>query len=758
MYQYLLATLMLFTASSSLAHDGVYHGEKYVVPMSVDTETVKDGNWFDESVWTNGVPSIVKNAKINHNVVLENVGFSADFNKDGVVDISDYLLWKNIDPAADTNQDGVVDVKDLVVFIDTVLGIQVPPTTVAHGFSKHVLIEGSLKLVGNLEVNGSVVNNGEFTCHDKGDVLFHVSNDRDFKSNTVAGPIVGLPDFQLDDNGLWCLPGAKLDLNGSYVTPWLNAIENGESSNAGYEITKTVAITGTSSLLSAAPVGWEAGDTILLLNEKGEHSFAVLDSVDGALITYTANNPSFIGNVLTASGKSVYPKVANMSRRVRLISVDVAEGDFSHRAHTLFFGGSDNKVHNVEVRNMGPRAKLGRYPFHIHKGGISLTVVEGCSIWQDTSDYGSRFIAIHDVQNSRIAHNVAFGSQGHGYFMENKEYNNEVIGNLSAGVRGNEELNIVDSDVKGAHHFWLRENNIIEDNVACGNEAIGLVVLQTSGGTPSPVKKMECLGNDKYGIWTFVPNYKFDDCSMVYCAQSGFALSPIFGRSNRNTSINNPIFLLNGLNSPTYESQWFASVSDGGSINGGIAHGRKFGHIHYGSSFYVNGTIIRCGVALTPTYFEFECIYNGVDMKASRMFDNSYSIRDYSMGVFRLVNSTYTVPNLQPNQNLDFTHKSYGRYVAGISFDNAYILNNLLPNKMGHLSLPSDAYSWRVSKTATLPPALYRRPSLSRWNATILGGSQGFPEGTYYVEVLNKNGVSLGVKMVVIQNNAVTNW
>src|SRR5690606_10374728 len=59
-----------------------------------DTVTVKDGNWFDPSVWSNGVPTSEMNAQIDHSIVIKGGG-SGDFNSDGKTNAADYVLWRD---------------------------------------------------------------------------------------------------------------------------------------------------------------------------------------------------------------------------------------------------------------------------------------------------------------------------------------------------------------------------------------------------------------------------------------------------------------------------------------------------------------------------------------------------------------------------------------------------------------------------------------------------------------------------------------
>src|SRR5207244_499595 len=80
--------------------------------------------------------------------------------------------------------------------------------------------------------------------------------------------------------GLWGLHGATIDLEGPAVTSWLNAAASGASQNLGHGVSQQVSFGATSATLQSAPIGWQAGDTLLLVNEQGQNVLADLVSVN----------------------------------------------------------------------------------------------------------------------------------------------------------------------------------------------------------------------------------------------------------------------------------------------------------------------------------------------------------------------------------------------------------------------------------------------------------------------------------------------
>src|SRR6185295_14987501 len=174
------------------------------------------------------------------------------------------------------------------------------------------------------------------------------------------------------------------------VTPWLNAVGSGASQNLGNGVAQQTSFGATSATLQSAPVGWRAGDTLLLVNEHGQSVLASLVSVNGATIQYQQQkarptDPDLIGHTLSTNGSNlcVSSVVANLTRRIQIVSADVREADVNHRAHTTYLNGASARLVNVEFRDLGTRGKQGDYPVYFNHGGASTSILSGSSIWQD---------------------------------------------------------------------------------------------------------------------------------------------------------------------------------------------------------------------------------------------------------------------------------------------------------------------------------------------------------------------------------------
>lgn len=652
--------------------------------------------------------------------------------------------------------------------------------TLDHAVARQVTVEAgaTATLTGEVHLHGSLLVRGMVTGA-RGLISFHVADDRLFTGNTMPGHSGEHVDFHPEDTGLWVLSGGRLELHGPEVTSWVNALPLTVASPVEYGVLGAEAFLNERFLLAARPVGWQVGDTLLLVNEKGDSVLAELRGFKGNYIHFVSmpGTPSvsdFRGKVLIAEdGTKIHPKVANLSRRLEIISGDVREGDTNHRAHIAILPGGVANMQNVELRDLGPRAIIGRYPIHFHHLGASSGGITGSSIWQDVSEPGNRFVAVHNSQGLDISNNVAFRSQGHGFFFEDgREYNNRLVGNLSVGVEVQEELTFAQSNVspKG-HHFWVRSGNEIADNVAAGGTALGFILLDSAKPVDRPqVLRQEVLGGGQYGIWSGRPNVDYVNPRVAFADDAGFSVNPAWAVDVSGNEIKNPIFLLNGRGGGgTYDSQVFLNNAKDIKITGGVIAGGKGLHAHYNSTFDIRGTRFNVGSLMTPTYFEFVGTIAFSTIKAQRMFDNPYPFRNASPGILQLARVNLAVTGEVPLS-------AHTGYYVGKSYANLYKLPSVdvgngravrltsTPAATGFLSFNSPgatSFKIRRSDTPTFSAAFPTRSGISEnaWRdrlANYKGFGYGIPQGKYVVELRNSAGVVLGTVTVKVLACQVT--
>jgi hypothetical protein len=638
---------------------------------------------------------------------------------------------------------------------------------------------GTTTLAGDLQAYASIVVRSRLVGA-QGGIYFHVADDRLFTGNTRPGPDPAMPDFHPEDTGLWVLRGASVDLEGAAVSSWLNALGSGPLQDLGKGVSQQVAIRAGATSLQSVPLGWQPGDTLLLVNEHGESRLADLVSINGASIQYQERkaNPTdadLIGNVLTASGSSttVYSKIANLTRRIQVVGADVHAGDTNHRAHTTILDGATANLANVEFRDLGPRGKIGRYPVYFDGGSAVTSKLIGSSIWQDVSDPGNRFVALHDVQGVTVANNVAFRSRGDGFFLEDgDEYGNSITNNLSVDVTGGEELPNVDSSVTDlTHHFWLRTGNTISGNVAAGGNAVGMIVLASTLPATAVIDNTQVLGAGLYGIWTATPNVIFNNPVAVFNSRAGFASDPAWDVDSHGTQLNNPLFLFNGTSDSDYGSQLYLNNSGIITVNGGVLAGVKAVHTHYHSAFLIANTTINVETLMTPTYWEQGATFDHAVIHASLLFERSYpSPRYASPGLVRFLEvELHMEGDPVEIETADYIGDMFQNYpsLPGEPIPNGIELDQLAPASgfIRVTPLPDDERwmtniaRWTVTPIGQTPVAdsfIYQRQTAWSQFASLGGYPDGFPPGEYAVKLYDENGVLLKSGFAVVRSGQVS--
>ena len=165
------------------------------------------------------------------------------------------------------------------------------------------------------------------------------------------------------DVGLWVVDNGALDLAGTRKLAWARA--------AG-----TVAQGSTTIELQADPLGWVAGDRIVItptlsVVEEGyeaAYDSATLLRVQGRTITLSAPTSFAHPAVTVNAGQTFTAEVLNLTRNV------VVEGTPGGRAHVMVLARRPQAVAYTSLRYLGPRQPagsttkfvLGRYALHLH--------------------------------------------------------------------------------------------------------------------------------------------------------------------------------------------------------------------------------------------------------------------------------------------------------------------------------------------------------------------------------------------------------
>ena len=173
-------------------------------------------------------------------------------------------------------------------------------------------------------------------------------------------------------------------------------------------------------------------------------------------------------------------EVGLLTRNIR-IEGDAASATAGFGGHMMTMRGSSVHANGIELRRMGQKAKLARYPFHWHLArDVPGQYIQNSSIHESYN----RCIVVHGSHQARVADNVCYNFIGHGYFLENgNEKNNTFDHNLA--VWGKKPQGPVatapnlplETDLRigaassGPAAFWISHpNNVVTNNVAAGIE------------------------------------------------------------------------------------------------------------------------------------------------------------------------------------------------------------------------------------------------------------------------------------------------
>lgn len=166
------------------------------------------------------------------------------------------------------------------------------------------------------------------------------------------------------------------------------------------------------------------------------------------------------------------------------------------------------KIEGVQVKGFGQQQILGRYPIHFHMSGdVDGSVVRNNAV----VDSNQRCYVIHGTHRVRVENNVAFGSFGHCFILEDGvEEDNHFVGNLGALVR-HQLLGIGATD-HDASVFWITNTkNHFVDNVATGCQGSG-VWFETNGSPRYyPLYTFDGMvthNNNGNGLITYRPGWR----------------------------------------------------------------------------------------------------------------------------------------------------------------------------------------------------------------------------------------------------------
>ena len=260
--------------------------------------------------------------------------------------------------------------------------------------------------------------------------------------------------------------GGRLELHGQQRMAWTNLAQK---ARAG----------ATTLTLKAAP-DWQPGDLLGLAStdfDPGQSEQVTVRSVSGSTVTLSLPlKYTHWGDTETIGGQTAteQAEVGLLSHNVVVQGgPDSAASGFG--GHLMVMKGSTVHIAGAELTRMGQRNLLKRYPVHFHMMGSAAG-----SYLRESSlhDLYNRCVTVHGSSDLNIARNVAYGTTGHCFFMEDgSETGNTLSGNLAMLVRAPDskkgETPLLTSD-KNPAAFWITNPaNTLSGNVAAGTDGSG---------------------------------------------------------------------------------------------------------------------------------------------------------------------------------------------------------------------------------------------------------------------------------------------
>lgn len=225
----------------------------------------------------------------------------------------------------------------------------------------------------------------------------------------------------------------------------------------------TTAAAGSRELVLAEPVNWKPGSRVVItstsLNPR-ETEENVVERVDGNRVLL--REPL---RYLHEGGGLASGEVALLTRNVLITSLNPD----IHAAGIMFMRGAIGGISYAELRDLGARDILGKYPIHFHhvRGSMRGTVIEGVAIWNSNN----RFITIHDTDGIIVRNSVGYKAIGHGFFLEDgNEMYNALINNIAILTLPGR----IRPDDARASGFWIQNPvNRIINNIAVSSYGAG---------------------------------------------------------------------------------------------------------------------------------------------------------------------------------------------------------------------------------------------------------------------------------------------
>ncbi len=324
----------------------------------------------------------------------------------------------------------------------------------------------------------------------------------------------------------------------------------GQEKSSSYMRLKKEPLRGDTVLqLEQAPVGWRAGDILVLPDTNPNWNSSrveelVIKSVVGTQVTLQSPLATDHRGVRNASGALQYlPHVGNLSRNILITS----ENPDGVRGHTAYFASADVHIEYVRFTDLGRTLnseldstrfaedgsvvsigtnQVGRYSVHLHHlVGPSNPSNTGYQfkLVGNAIDNGQRWgVALHGASYGLVSGNFIYDMVGAGLVTEDgTESYNTIVDNFIVKTTGRELF----KEGRGGEAVWLRGPlNDVRNNVVANSNRAAFDYF--SQGLPKLIERPQFRGASEemdfelYDVRN-TPIFNFAD-NEVYASDSAF--------------------------------------------------------------------------------------------------------------------------------------------------------------------------------------------------------------------------------------------
>src|SRR5215216_3297580 len=278
------------------------------------------------------------------------------------------------------------------------------------------------------------------------------------------------------DVGLWAHHHGQLVIQGAAKTSWTRT----RGAKAG----------DRRLTLEAPPVGWQAGDDLVVVPSLPPTSDHFADAFDQAKVRSVSGATVTLDKALAYDHPApggFNPEVLNLTRNVRI------GGTPDGHAHLMSMAEHKQTIDYAELRYVGVPGKQGRYGVHFHEAGDGSrgSQVVGTVV----RDAGNHAFVAHASHGVQFRQTISYNTEGDAYWWDPGADTDDVLYDFAMAA-------LVTAPEEGPDKFRLCGFRMMQGtgNTVRNSVAVGVQGSTTSAGFHWPEE------GDPHGEWTFQGN------------------------------------------------------------------------------------------------------------------------------------------------------------------------------------------------------------------------------------------------------------